>query len=126
MSGLHDGIVNLKYFFSFLDLKPRSSKILIISLEEILKLVSEFTGKTAPTINIPAKLVLPIAYLTQAWAKITKSSEPFITVDGVRMSQQKMYYDSSKAELELGYKSRPAKVAIRDAIEWFGEHGYLN
>jgi dihydroflavonol-4-reductase len=97
-----------------------------LTLEEILKLVSEFTGKTAPTINIPAKLVLPIAYLTQAWAKITKSSEPFITVDGVRMSQQKMYYDSSKAELELGYKSRPAKVAIRDAIEWFGEQGYLN
>jgi dihydroflavonol-4-reductase len=36
-----------------------------------------------------------------------------------------MYYDSTKAKLELGYKSRPAKEAIQDAIKWFGEHGYL-
>ena len=97
-----------------------------LTFKEILELVSECTEKAAPTISISPNVVLPIAYLVQAWATLTKSSEPFITVDGVRMSRQVMYYDSKKAELKLGYKSRSAKEAIRDAIKWFGEHGYLH
>ena len=97
-----------------------------LTFKEILELVSECTEKAAPTISISPNVVLPIAYLVQAWATLTKSSEPFITVDGVRMARQVMYYDSKKAELKLGYKSRSAKEAIRDAIKWFGEHGYLH
>jgi dihydroflavonol-4-reductase len=96
-----------------------------LTLEKILKLISECTGKTAPKISIPPNIVLPIAYLTETWAKVTKSPEPFITVDGVRMSKQKMYYTSIKAELKLGYNFRPAKEAIKDSIEWFGKQGYI-
>jgi dihydroflavonol-4-reductase len=96
-----------------------------LTFKEILELVSECTDIAAPTIRIPHNIVLPIAHLVQAWATITKSSEPFVTVDGVRMAKQIMHYDSTKAKLELGYESRPAKEAIQDAIKWFGEHGYL-
>jgi dihydroflavonol-4-reductase len=97
-----------------------------LTFKEILELVSECTDKAAPTISVPHNIVLPIAYLVQAWATITNSSEPFVTVDGVRMAKQIMYYNSNKAKLELGYKSRPAKEAIQDAIKWFGEYGYLH
>ena len=96
-----------------------------LPLENILKLVSEFYGNKAPKIRVPPNIVLPIAYLIQVWAKITKSQEPFITVNGVKMSRQKMYYTSDKAVSELGYKFRPAKEAIKDALEWFGEQGYV-
>lgn len=96
-----------------------------LPLEHILSLVSEFYGNKAPKIRVPPNIVLPIAHLIQVWAKITKSQEPFITVDGVKMSRQKMYYTSDKAASELGYKFRPAKVAIKDALEWFGEQGYV-
>ena len=96
-----------------------------LPLENILRMVSEFYGNKAPRIRVPPNIVLPIAYLIQAWAKITKSHEPFITVNGVKMSRQKMYYTSDKAESELGYKFRPAKEAIKDALEWFGEQGYI-
>ena len=96
-----------------------------LPLENILKLVSEFYGNKAPKIRVPPNIVLPIAYLIQVWAKITKSQEPFITVNGVKMSRQKMYYTSDKAESELGYKFRPAKEAIKDALGWFGEQGYV-
>ena len=94
--------------------------------EWVLTKAGKFTDKAAPTISIPPSVVLPIAYLVQAWATINKSPEPFVTVDGVRMAKQVMYYNSNKAELKLGYKSRSAKEAIRDAIKWFGEHGYLH
>lgn len=97
-----------------------------LTFKEILELVSKCTNKAAPFFSIPPSVVLPIAYLVQAWASITKSSEPFVTVDGLQMAKQVMYYDSNKAELELGYRSRSAKEAIQDAIKWFGEHGYLH
>ena len=51
--------------------------------------------------------------------------EPFVTLDGVRMSRKKMYFSSGKAARELGYKPRPAREAIAVAVEWFNANGYL-
>ncbi|MBT3989063.1 MAG: NAD-dependent epimerase/dehydratase family protein [Rhodospirillaceae bacterium] len=97
-----------------------------LSLKQILELVAEVTGKPAPKICIPHNVVLPIAYLAEAWAKLTHGAEPFATVDGVNMARKKMYFSSAKAQKELGYTHRPPIDAIRDAIKWFGEQGYLD
>jgi dihydroflavonol-4-reductase len=97
-----------------------------LALKEILSIVSEFSGKASPTIRIPHNIALPIAYLSEAWARIIQTAEPLATVDGVKMSKKKMYFTSAKAKITLGYTCRPAKDAIRDAIEWFGTHGYLD
>jgi dihydroflavonol-4-reductase len=51
--------------------------------------------------------------------------EPFVTLDGVRMSRKKMYFNSEKALRELGYTPRPARRAIADAVSWFRDNGYL-
>jgi dihydroflavonol-4-reductase len=36
-----------------------------------------------------------------------------------------MQYSSAKPMRELGYHSRPAEDAVRDAIDWFRCNGYL-
>jgi dihydroflavonol-4-reductase len=36
-----------------------------------------------------------------------------------------MYFTSEKASRELGYKPRPAREAIADAVSWFQTNGYL-
>jgi len=36
-----------------------------------------------------------------------------------------LYYDSTKARTELGLPQTPVEDAIRKAIGWFREHGYL-
>ena len=41
------------------------------------------------------------------------------------MSRKKMYFTSAKAERELGYRPRPARAAIADAVAWFKKNGYL-
>ncbi|MFN6182000.1 MAG: dihydroflavonol 4-reductase, partial [Dolichospermum sp.] len=46
--------------------------------------------------------------------------------DGVRMAQQPMYYDTSKAIRELGLPQSPLSVALKDAIDWFVSNGYVN
>jgi dihydroflavonol-4-reductase len=39
------------------------------------------------------------------------------------MAKKHMYFSSSKAESELGYRWRPAEQAIVDALGWFRSHG---
>ncbi|MFN7257266.1 MAG: dihydroflavonol 4-reductase, partial [Microcystis sp.] len=44
-------------------------------------------------------------------------------LDGVKMSKQSMYYDSSKAVQELGLPQSPIRQALADAIDWFQTNG---
>lgn len=96
-----------------------------MSLREILEAVARIVGGRAPLFRIPHGLILPIAYLAEAWARCTGGDEPFATVDGIRMARKKMYFKSDKATRHLGYAPRPAVDAFSDAIQWFRENGYL-
>lgn len=97
-----------------------------MSLQQIFDVISDITGRPAPKIKLPHNLVLPIAYLSEAWAWITRGSEPRATVDGVRMSKKLMYFSSDKARQALGYAPRPAREALADAVDWFFAHDYCS
>ena len=62
--------------------------------------------------------------MSEGWARLT-GSEPRVSVAGVRMSAKRMYFSSTKAVRELGYRSRPPEEAIAAAVGWFREHNYL-
>jgi dihydroflavonol-4-reductase len=94
------------------------------SLSEILAEVARQTGRAAPRIKIPRAAIYPIAYAAEAVAQRT-GREPFVTVDGLRMSKKRMYFTAAKAERELGYRARPYAEGIRDAIAWFRQAGRL-
>lgn len=96
-----------------------------MTLAEILGRIARLVGRTPPRISLPRWPIYPIAFAAEAMARFTKR-EPFITVDGLRMSEYLMYFTSAKAERELGYRPRPAEEGIRDAIKWFREAGYLS
>src|SRR6201997_5002538 len=95
-----------------------------MSLAEILEAVSRAVGRRPPRLRVPHTMLFPIAFGAEFAARIT-GREPFVTLDGVRMSRKKMYFSSSKAARELGYKPRPAREAITAAVEWFNANGYL-
>ncbi len=88
-----------------------------MSLQQIFDVISDITGRPAAKIKLPHNLVLPIAYLSEAWAWITRVSEPRAAVDGVRMSKKLMYFSSDKARQALGYAPRPAREALADAVD---------
>ena len=96
-----------------------------LSLGEILALIALFAGRRPPRLCLPAGLILPIAYLSEIAARICRLREPLLTVDGLRMARKRMHYTSAKAERELGYCSRPAAEAVRDALAWYRHNGYL-
>jgi dihydroflavonol-4-reductase len=39
------------------------------------------------------------------------------------MAKKKMYFSSAKAAEALGYRSRPARAGLADAIQWFRAAG---
>lgn len=97
-----------------------------LSLREILQIVCHHVDRKPPTISLPHDLVLPIAWVAEAWTKLTGGDEPFATVDGINMARKKMYFSSDKARQALGYQPRSGKDAIIDALDWFKAEGYLS
>ena len=95
-----------------------------MSLQAILAQVAEHVGRRAPTVRLPRWPLVPVAYASEAWARVT-GREPRVSVDGLRMSAKHMYFTSAKAERALGYQWRAPEEAIADAITWFREHDYI-
>jgi len=96
-----------------------------LSLGDILAVLARVVGRKPPTIRIPHAAVLPIAWMAETWARLTAGSEPFVTLDGVRMARKRMYFSSGKAERVLGYRHRPAEQALADAVAWFRATGFV-
>jgi dihydroflavonol-4-reductase len=42
------------------------------------------------------------------------------------MAEHHMFFTAAKAERELGFKARPYRAALDDAIRWFQAAGYLD
>jgi dihydroflavonol-4-reductase len=97
-----------------------------LTLGEVLTLIAVHAGRPPPRLRLSAALIVPLAYLSEMAARFGRGAEPLLTVDGLRMARKRMHYSSAKAERELGYRSRPAADAVRDALAWYRRHGYLD
>jgi len=95
-----------------------------LSLAAILALVAELSDRPPPRIKLPHGVVIPIAAAAEVWARAT-GREPFATREAVKLARKTMFFTSERAMRELGYRPRPARAAIEDAIAWFREHRYV-
>jgi dihydroflavonol-4-reductase len=89
-----------------------------LTLAELLGTIARLTGRSPTRLRLPRAPLYPLALLAELAAHLTKR-EPLLTLDGLRMSKQLMFFTSAKAERDLGYRARPAEEGIRDAIGWF-------
>ncbi len=95
-----------------------------VSLQAMLGDIAFLSGRKAPTIKLPRAPLFPLAYAAEAWARVT-GKEPFLTADALRMSRYHMFFSSDKAKRDLGYRARPYREGLKDALGWFRENGYL-
>ncbi|QGS33517.1 NAD-dependent epimerase/dehydratase family protein (plasmid) [Cupriavidus metallidurans] len=95
-----------------------------VLLRQMLADIADMAGRKAPTIELPRWPLYPVARVAETIARFT-GKEPFVTVDGLKMSQYRMFFTSAKAQRELGYAPRPYQEGLRDALTWFREAGYL-
>ncbi|MBU2754846.1 NAD-dependent epimerase/dehydratase family protein [Acidithiobacillus sp. CV18-2] len=96
-----------------------------LSLQAILTRISGLTGRPSPRLRLPRRLLYPIAWGSEAWVRWRGRGLPLVSTDELRMAAHRMYFDSRKAEQQLGYTHRPAEEALRDAVAWFAEHRYF-
>jgi dihydroflavonol-4-reductase len=95
-----------------------------MTLREILAVIAALVGRKPPSIRLPYAAILPLAYVAEAFARVSGRSGR-LTLEGLRMSRKRMYFSSAKATQELGYRWRPPQAAFEDAVRWFRERGLL-
>jgi dihydroflavonol-4-reductase len=94
-----------------------------VTLQQMLAMLSELTGLSGPKGTIPAWVPLGVAWVDEkVLARLGK--QPSVPLDGVRMSQQMMFYDATKAKQQLGLPQTPIKTALQESVNWFLEHHY--
>jgi dihydroflavonol-4-reductase len=94
------------------------------TLAQMLAVIARLSNRKPPRVSLPQAPLYPLAYAAEAFARLS-GSEPFLTVDALRMSEHHMFFSSAKAERELGYRARPYEDAIADALTWFRAAGYI-
>ena len=95
-----------------------------VMLKEMLAEIARSVGRKPPRLSLPRAPLYPFAYIAETLARI-KRKEPMLTVDALKMARHKMFFSSLKARQELGYTTRPWRLAIADAVNWFKVAGYL-
>ena len=97
-----------------------------VSLKEIFEILSSVTGISAPRIRIPYWLLVGIGYADRFVEGTLLKREPAIPVEGVLASKTPAYVNCNKAVIELGQPQRPIKNALKQSVDWFTDHGYLD
>src|SRR5213082_2064649 len=96
-----------------------------LTLKQILDKLAAITGLPSPKVRVPYVLALATGVVDELVTGRIRGREPRATIDAVRMGRKKMFVSSAKAERELGWKHVPVDDALRCAVEWFRENGYV-
>ncbi len=95
-----------------------------LTLKELLDTLAKLTGLPAPGMKIPYGVALGVAYVESTFSRLV-GKEPRIPVEGVKISQHKMFVDCSRAQRELGFQPGPVSAALERAIRWYQANGYV-
>ncbi|HEX7850691.1 MAG TPA: hopanoid-associated sugar epimerase [Sphingomonas sp.] len=95
-----------------------------VMLGDMLGEIAAIVGRKPPAIRIPRAPLFPLAWANEQVARIT-GGDPFLNRDSLKMAKYRMFFTSAKAEAELGYRARPHREALADAIAWFRGAGMV-
>ncbi|MDA8168873.1 MAG: NAD-dependent epimerase/dehydratase family protein [Nitrospiraceae bacterium] len=96
-----------------------------MALREFFESLSAETGLPAPTVRLPYRPVLIAAYFSEALSNWVTGKPPAIPLAGVRMAGKYMFFNCAKGLRELKTPQTPVQEAIRKAVRWFIENGYV-
>ncbi len=97
-----------------------------ISMAQLLSILSEVTGLPAAERRFPSAFPMIAGRLSQFIEGDLLRREPRIPLEAAQMASTTMTFDDSRARTELGYRSRPASVALYESARWFSDNGYVN
>ncbi len=95
-----------------------------LTLAEIFTMLEEISGVPAPGVRLPYTPILWLAGILLLVSLLTRR-QPLVPYEGVKMAAKRMFFDPSKAIRELGLPQTPVETALRDAVAWFRQNGYV-
>lgn len=95
-----------------------------VMLGDMLAAIAGIVGRKPPRVRLPIGPLMPLAWLNEQRARLTGGA-PFLTLDSLRMARHRMFFSSARATAELGYRPRPHREALVDAIDWFRAAGMI-
>lgn len=95
-----------------------------LSLRALLDRLAAVTGLPAPALRLPHAVPLAYAALRE-YVLAPVGIAPDVSLEGVRMARQRMYYTAEKAVRELGLPQSSVTGALADAVTWFRDRGYV-
>ena len=94
-----------------------------MTLKEILGELARITGRPAPSLCLPHALPLAVSAVATGLARLS-GRPPRVSLESVRMSRHRMFFDPGKAVRDLGFPQSPVEEALGRAVAWFREKGY--
>jgi len=95
-----------------------------VMLGTMLAEIALIVGRRPPRLRIARAPLFPLAWINEKIAPATGRT-PFLTLDSLRMAKHRMFFSSAKAHAELGYRARPYREGLVDAIDWFRAAGMI-
>lgn len=95
-----------------------------LSLQEILRELSFLTGLKAPKFKVPYSFALTMASLSETWSRWSKKP-PLIEKEAVLLAKKRMFFNPQKAVTELGLPQPDVRIALKKAVEWYLDQGYV-
>lgn len=96
-----------------------------LSFREITSLIAEELNVLAPKFETPSYLLKMVGGLSTVFAKIFKF-KPKISYAMALIACDGQYFSSQKAIEELQLPQTDIRVGVREAYNWFEEHGYCD
>jgi dihydroflavonol-4-reductase len=94
-----------------------------LTLKQVLDLLADVTGLPGPRFKTPYAIAYAFATVDTAIAT-WRGTVPLAPLDAVKMAKHYMWFSSDKAKKDLGFSPRPARVALKDAADWYRANGY--
>jgi dihydroflavonol-4-reductase len=96
-----------------------------ITMAQLLDLLSNVTGLPRAQRRFPSTFPMLAGTVSQFLEGSLLRREPRVPLEAAQMATTVMTFDDSRARGELGYRSRPAALALYDSAKWFVENGYV-
>jgi dihydroflavonol-4-reductase len=94
-----------------------------LSLAEVFGILADITGRRSPRFRVPYAIAWLAGACSEGLARLT-GRPPAVSLTAVRMARKRRYFSPARAVRELGLPQTDVRVALADAVGWFGAHGY--
>jgi dihydroflavonol-4-reductase len=92
-----------------------------LSNQEFMTKIAEYAGVARPRIKVPKPLLNIVGRVGEWTADHLTKRHPPLTSGMSGLIGKYLYFDGSRAEAELGFKSGPCGPAIERCVKWFRE-----